>query len=226
VLCPAARLVIVVVVDDLDGAISKASTESRTPPAISTMSEAVEHGLNAFKGECACGNSGSSLESSSQEARLAHRNILCLLILRRSVGRRRSRVLRRDLLITRAGSLLLRLSIGLLVAITEEPAQKAGGMSRLRTLLLKLLKLLLKLTQLRSCLIKRDVLDKDRLREHVERVRVPGKALIEQGLCVRILFLERSLIQAIDEGIKKLFFLGSHESNLRRSFTVHAARLS
>ena len=134
--------------------------------------------------------------------------------------------MRRNLLIACAGSLLLRLSIGLLVAIAEEPAEETGGMSGLRTLLLKLLQLLLKLTQLRLCLIKRDVLDENRLRKHVERVRVPGKALVEQGFGVRILLLKRSLIQAINECVKKLFFLGSHDWNLRRSFIVQAARLS
>jgi len=49
------------------------------------------------------------------------------------------------------------------------------------------------------------------LREHVESVRISGEALVQKGLCVRILFLEGRLVETIDEGIKKLIFLGSHD---------------
>jgi len=74
--------------------------------------------------------------------------------------------------------------------------------------------------RLRPGLIERDVLYQNRLREHVEGIRVSGKALVQQGLGIRIFFCERRLIQAINKGVKKLFFLGSHESNLRRSSNI------
>ena len=82
--------------------------------------------------------------------------------------------------------------------------------------LLELLKLQLKLVELSLGLVKCDVLHEHGLRKHVKRVWISRQALIEQRVGVWILFLKWSLIQAIDEGVKKLFFLGSHRVNLRR----------
>lgn len=114
----------------------------------------------------------------------------------------------------------------LLVSLSEQTAQKARGVRGLRALLLNLLQLLLKLAHLGLRLIERDVLHEHRLRKHVESVRISGETLVQQSLGIRIFFLQRSLVQAIDEGVEKLFFLGSHESSLRRSFSVRAVRLS
>ena len=136
---------------------------------------------------------------------------------------RRRSVLRRYLLIARNGCLLLRRSRRLLVALTEQTTKEAGGVRRLRTLLLNLL---LKLAELGPGLIEGDVLHENRLREHVEGVRISGEALVQKGLCVRVFFLERRLVEAIDEGIKKLIFLGSHDSKPPAELLVASGPLS
>jgi hypothetical protein len=135
-------------------------------------------------------------------------------------------VLGRYRLITGGWRRLLRRNGRLLVAITEQTAEEAGGMRGLRALLLDLLKLLLKLAQLSFGLVKGDVLHENRLREHVQGVRISGEALVQKGLCFGIFFLEGGLVEPIDEGVKKLVFLRSHESNLRRSFVGEPVRLS
>ena len=158
------------------------------------MSEAVEHGLNTLERKRASSDSGRRLERSPEEAWLACWNVLLLLILRNSVLRRWWCVLRRDRLIAGSGSLLRRRSGGLFVALAEEAAQEAGGVGGLWALLLELLDLLLKLVQARVGLIQSDVLDENGLSEHVQRVRVSGEALVEEGLCIGIFFLERCLV--------------------------------
>ena len=117
-----------------------------------------------------------------------------LLILRNSVLRRWWCVLRRDRLIAGSGCLLRRRRGGLFVALAEEAAQEAGGVGGLWALLLELLDLLLKLVQARVGLIQSDVLDENGLSEHVQRVGVSGEALVEEGLCIGIFFLERCLV--------------------------------
>jgi hypothetical protein len=208
-------LIVVVVVDDLDWTIAEAAH------AWAGQAEAVKHRLDAFEGERTCGDSGGGLEGSSKKAGLRAGCVgHCIgrgLVQRGSVLRRRWSVLRRYLLVAHGGCLLL--SRRLLGSLTEETAEEADVVRGLRALLLELLDLLLKLAQLSLGLIEGNVLDEHRLGEHVQGVRISGKALVQQGLCIGILFRERSLVQAIDEGAKKLFFLGSQEYNLRRSFS-------
>lgn len=117
--------------------------------------------------------------------------------------------MRRYLLVSGGGRLLLRRSWRLLVAITQQTAEEARGMRGLGVL--QLLDLLLKLAELSFGLVKGDVLHENRLREHVQGVRISGEALVQQGLGVGIFFLEGGLVEAVDEAIKKLIFLGSHE---------------
>jgi len=208
VLCAAARLVVVVVVDHFHGAITEASAETRTA-LISAMPETAKYGLNGFKGERTCGDSGSGLKGSPEEAGLPYGRIRHLLVglkLRRPVLRRWGHVLRWHLLIAGGGSLLLKRGGGLIISLSEQTTEKAGSARGLRALLL-----LLQLADLGLCLVERDVLDQNRLGKHVKRVGISGKPLVQKRFGVGVFFLERGLVQAIDEGIQKLFFLGSHE---------------
>ena len=132
---------IVVVVDYrfFDGALEAAAhshARSHAHPAHShavttAMAEAVQDGLDTFKGQCSGGDTRRGLSGSAQEAgrttlrrdilRLLH--ILRLLVLRRRSVRRlcRLRVLRNGLVRRR----LRRRGLG--VPVAQKPAQKAGG---------------------------------------------------------------------------------------------------
>jgi hypothetical protein len=76
----------------------------------------------------------------------------------------------RHRLIGRRSLLLLRLG---LIVLAEQTSQEAGGMRVLRPLLLQL-------RDLRSGLVKRDVLHQHGLRKDVKRVRIRAKGLVNQ----------------------------------------------
>ena len=89
----------------------------------------------------------------------------------------------------------------------EQVAQKAGRTSRL---LPRLLHLLLQLRHLRLGLVKRNILNQNRLRKDVQRVRIAAQTLDKQRLGVRIFFLQLCLVYPLHERVDELFFLGSH----------------
>ena len=100
---------------------------------------------------------------------------------------------------------------------TAEKACRAGW--------LMLLSLLLQLRHLRLGLLKRNVLHQHSLGEYIERVRVGPERAIQQGFGIGIFFLQLSLIDALDERVEKLFFLGSQRSILRRQQNCGCAAL-
>ena len=96
----------------------------------------------------------------------------------------------------------------------------------MRGLRVLLLDLLLQLADLGFGLVESDVLDQYGLRQHVECIGIRAELLIQQCFGVGILFLKLCLVDALDEGAKKLFFLGSQRCNLRRPATAGSGRLS
>ena len=119
------------------------------------------------------------------------------------------RVLGIDWLISRLRGLRRRLWI----AMAEQASEKTCRVRRLSRLLLELLEL----SHLGLCLFQRDVLDEHGLRQDIQRIRVWPQRAIQQRFRVGVLFLKLCLVNPLDERVEKLFFLGSHSDNLRRS---------
>ena len=104
--------------------------------------------------------------------------------------------------------------------MTQQTAQKAGCVG---WLLPRLLHLLLQLRHLSLRLVQRNVLNQNRLREDIKRVRVAAQALAKQRFSVRVFFLQLCLVYPLHERVNELFFLGSHANNLRRTSVQPAA---
>lgn len=81
--------------------------------------------------------------------------------------------------------------------MTEQAAEKAGGMRGLPGLL----RLLLKLCNLRPGLLERDVLDQNRLRENVNRVGIRIEAAIQECFRIRVFFLQLCRVDPLRERV-------------------------
>ena len=165
VLCAAAWVVKVVVVDDFfDGSLAHAKAAhaiAGTAHTIAAMAKSVKDRLDALESQCAGSDSSGCLHGALEKAWLAAADgdILSLLILRLAVLLCRWSILR-NWLIRRRRRLLLLLWHG--IVLTQEAAEKARGMCGLRAL--RLLHLLLELRDLRPGLVEGDVLHQHRLR--------------------------------------------------------------
>ena len=91
------------------------------------------------------------------------------------------------------------------VTTAKQAAQETCRMSGLASLL----RLLLQLSNLSLRLFQRDVLNENCLRQDIKRVGIGAKRPIQQRFGVRVLFLELSLIDPLDERVEELFFLRS-----------------
>jgi hypothetical protein len=97
--------------------------------------------------------------------------------------------------------------------VTQQAAEKAGGMGGRRRRLL----LLPQLVDLRLGLLKRVLLYQHSLRQDVECIRVGGQSLDQQLLGFRIFLRELGLLDATDKVVQHRFFLRGHLfSNVRR----------
>ena len=67
--------------------------------------------------------------------------------------------------------------------MAKQAAEKAGGLGRLRWSLLHRHHLLL-------CLVERDVLHQDRLRQHVQRIWVASQSIAQKAFRAVVLFIE------------------------------------
>ncbi len=107
------------------------------------------------------------------------------------------------------------------IFVSEEAAEEAGVLLRLSLLLAKLVELLagfrelaLGLGELGLGLLQGVILDDDGLGEDVDGVGVAAEALPEQMLGVVVLLGDLGLVDAIDQALDHLLFLGGHGRSL------------
>jgi hypothetical protein len=95
-------------------------------------------------------------------------------------------------------------------------------MRRLRTRL-RLLQLLLQLPDLRFCLIERDVLHQNGLRQHIKSVGIRTEFAAQKILGLRVFFLELRLVDLLRQRSEQFLFLGSQRRILRQRQITRAA---
>ena len=93
---------------------------------------------------------------------------------------------------------------------TPEEAAEETPHCRLRRLL-GIGELLLEIGDPLLRLMQAQILDQHGLRQVIGQIRLGGHCLTDQSIGLGILVLPRGIFHAVEQGRKKLFFLGGHE---------------